>query len=124
MAESNTVGHALCAVRKVTQPADYKRVFADGKSTAGRYVVLWALDGLCTGTRAGVVASQRTFPRAHQRNRAKRLLRESFRLNFGRLRQGLKLVMIGRRRILDVKRQDVEKDFLKVCRRAGVLGDA
>ena len=47
----------------------------------GRYVVAWSDASETAESRLGVVASKRTFRHAVDRNRVKRLLRESYRLH-------------------------------------------
>jgi len=83
-------------------------------------MVIWLGDEDGSELRVGVVASKRTFRRAVDRNRAKRLLREAFRLNRTRFDAKRDLVIIARRRILDAKRQDVEREFVNLMGRAGV----
>ena len=83
-------------------------------------MVMWLRDGEDASCRLGVVASKRVG-KAHERNRAKRKLREVFRLNRHRLTTQMDVVLIARRSILDRSAEGVLRDFEKVCRRAGIL---
>lgn len=58
----------------------YKRVFDRGRSIRGRLLVAWHLEASDADQMAGVVVSKKSFHDAVDRNRAKRLLRESYRL--------------------------------------------
>ena len=58
------------------------------------------------------------------RSRARRLLREVFRLNRNRLQCPIDLVLIARRSIADMKYAEVEADFLNVLQRAKLLKPA
>ena len=60
--------------------ARYKRIFDRGRSVKGRLLVAWHLESPDADRMAGVVVSKKTFHDAVDRNRAKRLLREAFRL--------------------------------------------
>ncbi len=97
---------------------DFKKVFDQGVNVVGKLMVIWVGDGGGDGLRLGAVASKRTFRRAVDRNRAKRLLREAFRLNHAHFKANHDLVIIARRRILDARRQEVEREFVKLLRKA------
>ncbi len=81
-------------------------------------MVLRALPSSTANSRCGVIASKRTFRRAVDRNRAKRLLREAFRLERGDLPFVCDVVLIGRRRILECRIASVREDFRSLIRRA------
>ena len=86
-----------------------------------RTFVLWVRRAPDAARRLGVVASKRTFHDAVDRNRARRLLRESFRLHRHLLADNVDLVLLARRRILDAKRPDVDRDLLAALRKEGLL---
>jgi ribonuclease P protein component len=101
-------------------PALYRDTFARERSIPGRFLVLWLRVAPDADRRMGVVTSRRTLPSAVSRNRARRLLREAFRLNRSHLRPDVDVLLLARGRIEQVKRQDVEADFRTTCRRAGI----
>lgn len=98
----------------------YKRVFAEKRSFYGRSLVIWVICTSDAGRRAGVVVSKRTFRRAVDRNRAKRLMREAFRLSRHNLMPQVDMILIARAGIAGKRCQDVMQDFEQVCRRARV----
>ena len=101
-------------------PVQYRDAFAQERSIPGRFLVLWLRIAPDADRRLGVVTSRRTLPSAVARNRARRLLREAFRLNRSHLLPDVDVLLLARGRIEQVKRQDVEADFRTTCRRAGI----
>ena len=70
--------------------------------------------------RLGVVAS-RKIGNAVKRNRAKRRLREAFRINRHRFRGQADIILIARRAIIQAAWKDIEQELLDLAGRAGLL---
>lgn len=70
--------------------------------------------------RVGVIATKRTFHRAVDRNRARRLLREVFRLERPMLRPGYDLVLLARQDILKMPFADLQEAFRMLVKRAHI----
>lgn len=65
--------------RRLLKKCDYDRVFAQAKKLATpEFIVLHHISAL-GDARLGLVISKRMLPKAHDRNRIKRLIRETFR---------------------------------------------
>ncbi len=116
--------------------AEYRRLFDEGKSFPSRSFVMWVLrkdqnsesgsseniSGNLSFPKLGIVVSKKTFRHAVDRNRAKRLMRETFRLSKTNLIPNAMILLLGRRKIASdgIKLDDVMRDFSAACRKAEI----
>jgi ribonuclease P protein component len=102
---------------------EFQHIFDAGKQSFGRFITLWVNKESDAGFRIGVVATKRTFHDATQRNRAKRLIRESFRLLQPMLDKSKPwdIVVIARRAILDQKQQQVQEEMLALFKKQHIV---
>src|SRR5271156_1707188 len=108
---------------RLAQSRDFARVRQQGERLAqGCLIANW--NKLPSGARPklGVVTSKK-IGGAIERSRARRLLRESFRLHQHEFAQPVELVLVARHSIAGKKFADVEKDFLAALNRAKLLKD-
>ena len=106
---------------RIKQARDFTRLRAAGKRlTTGCLVANWHPRPATQCSRLGVITSKR-IGGAVVRNRARRLLRESFRLHQRDLVQPVDLILVARPSIVGKAFSDVERDFLTTLRKAGLL---
>jgi len=106
--------------QRVTAPADFEETYAQGRSGAARTLVMWLRHGPGASLRLGVVASK-VIGNAVKRNRAKRRLREAWRLNRFRFKGDVDVILVARRTILTARWEDVNDDLIRLAKRAGLL---
>jgi ribonuclease P protein component len=106
---------------RLKESRHFQRVREKGVSHPGRFLVLATLRdeespeflfGLITGKKIG---------KAVTRNRIRRLLREIIRAHRSEIQPGYHFVTIARWRSPDATLQELEQDWLRLAKRAGLL---
>jgi len=100
---------------RIARSSDFHRLRDEGhREVSGCLVLNW---NDARTVRLGVVTSRKVGPSV-ARSRARRLLREAFRLHRHELRGPLEMVLVARPSIARSTFADVERDFLRALGRA------
>lgn len=102
------------------RPSQFQYVYDHGRRYHGSLAVAHVLPTPGQPRVIGIVTS-RKVGNAVARNRARRLIREAYRLHQHQLQDYFQLVMVARHAINGKKRQDVEVGLLELMRSAGLL---
>lgn len=111
--------------KRLRQSVEFARIKSEGKRLAkGSLLANWVEEGGREGQplRLGVVTPKSVGPSV-DRSRARRLMREAFRLNQQKLKQPLTLVLVARQSIVGNGLAEVERDFLNLMRAARLLAE-
>jgi ribonuclease P protein component len=106
--------------QRLQKNTDFKKVYARGKSLANYYMVLFFLKNGRTYNRVGFSASKKVG-NSVVRNRARRLLKESFRHHSENIKEGYDIVFLARFNIKDATCKKVEKAMLSTLKKSKLL---
>jgi len=107
--------------QRIKRGGDFLRTRSAGRRiVSGCLVFNWMEKGTDGGTRVGIITT-RKLGGAVVRSRARRLLREAFRLNQHVINRPIDLVLVARSSIVAKSLGGVEGDFLVAAKRAGLL---
>ena len=105
--------------QRLTRQMQFERTYAQQRRFVGRFMVLWCYTGEDAALRLGVVASRRVGP-AVTRNRAKRRLREAFRLNRHAFQGRMDVVLVARPAVIKAEWGDLVQELNRLATQAGL----
>lgn len=100
--------------------ADFDRIYRTGQSVGDRYLVVFRLPNHLPFNRTAFLASKKVG-NSVARNRARRLMKESFRLLADQMGTGFDLIIIARVTINGRKCADVKRSLHSALMRIGVI---
>ena len=107
---------------RLRKSAEFRAVYEEGRRFDGRLVTAFVLPTRLEQHRLGITASRKLSRLAVNRNRAKRLLREAFRLTgseLAGLRNRYDWVFNARRLIIGAKAEAVAADLRRIIAQVG-----
>lgn len=111
----------LPSTLRIKSSRDFARLRSEGKAYPGRYLVLSVLRGAGPEAfRFGLITSRKVGG-AVMRNKIRRRLREVIRAHQTRIASGCHLVVIARWRAPEADLGELEKDWLRLAKRAEIL---
>ena len=104
----------------VKENYEFRRMYSKGKSGVSSYLVVYFRPNRRGNNRLGVTVSAK-LGHAVVRNRIRRRIREIFRLNQPKLKQGYDMIVVARGRSVRTSYQEMDRAFLSVCRKLELL---
>ena len=100
---------------------EFKNVLNKGKFYCGKHITMYITKNNQNKNKIGIAISKK-IGKAVKRNRIKRLIRESYRMQKEKLLQGYNLVFVwNKNQIADCKYNQIKEDMENIFKRAGIL---
>ena len=106
--------------KKLKKRWEFQRAYQQGSKYWNRYFVIYVFHTRFSNLRLGITVSKKVG-KSVQRNRVKRLIRESFRQLRPRIKTAYDVVVVGRTEACRLTCQEAENRLLSLFRKASIL---
>jgi len=105
---------------RLREKTAFKKIYNRGSSLANKYLVMFYSKNNQSHNKVGFIASKKVG-NSVVRNRARRLMKETFRLYSGEIEHGYDLILIARANIKDATYKEVEKAMKHIFKKSKLL---
>ncbi|MBS7298242.1 MAG: ribonuclease P protein component [Eubacteriales bacterium] len=104
----------------ITENRVYRQMYSRANNVVCKNIVVYLRRNRLGINRLGLTCTK-TVGKAVERNRAKRLMKEAYRLNEDKLLKGYDIIIVARTRTKNARFFEVEKDFLYASKKLSFL---
>lgn len=122
MAAGEGLRYTLPRESRIRRNGDFRRIYARGKRCGNRAGLLFTVKASRRPLRIGFVTTKK-IGHAFARNRARRLMKEVYRLHRHELSGGYEAVLLAGTFLTRATYAEAEKAILALWRKAGIMGE-
>jgi ribonuclease P protein component len=111
----------LKAFNRLCKEGDFKKVYNQGRPVYSNDLMLKFTRNNLENSRVGFVVSHKITNKAVERNRIKRQLREILRVNIGKTKKGLDIVIIVKKSIINKSFAEKKKSTWYILEKANLI---
>lgn len=104
---------------KLRNNKDFRKVYDNGKSKANRYLVIFYINNGYDYNRIGFSTTKK-LGNSVTRNRVKRLIKESYRLNSHNIKKGYDIIILSRVKAKEADFKKIESALLHLFKISGL----
>lgn len=108
------------ALNRLKKNEDFRRVYRKKRSMANRLLIIYILENKYEYNRVGFTVSKKVG-KSVIRNRVKRLLRESYRLNEEKILQGYDIIFIARNTASKASYREIENAMMHLFKKMKLI---
>ncbi|NLM04006.1 MAG: ribonuclease P protein component [Clostridiales bacterium] len=108
------------AAKRLKKNEDFRKVYNNKDSIANRLLILYIKKNDLGYNRAGFTVSKK-LGKSVVRNKIKRRMKESYRLNDEKIKQGYDLVFIAREKCVDANYWEIESALMHLVKKKNLL---
>ncbi len=108
------------AINRLKKNEDFRRVYRKKRSMANRLLIIYILENKYEYNRVGFTVSKKVG-KSVIRNRVKRLLRESYRLNEEKILQGYDIIFIARNTASKASYREIENAMMHLFKKMKLI---
>lgn len=112
--------YGIDKARRIQKNSDYRLVYKHGKYEVGRMSVIYRMPVAKQATKIGFVTGKKVGC-AVERNRARRLMKEVYRLHQHEIREGYSIVIVGRAGLAKADYKKAEKELMYLFKKSKLL---
>ena len=106
---------------RIRKQKDFDKIFSDGAYFSEKFLALKTVENGLEISRTGFIVSNKISKKAVERNRIKRLLRESVRLKWNKIKPGFDSIFIFRGKEVKKSFDEIDVVVERLLKRSGLL---